>query len=93
MKVGEILKCIFIPFYAMKYTKEHKKSYGFDWYDFSIFHGVILSCYILLRLSLGIHDANISYECRIQSIADIIITPMYAIGCNLGKDRFDIRLN
>lgn len=49
--------------------------------------------WILYRLIFGIMNANSSSHCIVRSIGDIIIAPMYTLGCNIGKDRFEIRVN
>lgn len=41
----------------------------------------------------GNQDANNPKDCRVFSVNDVILSPMYALGCNMGKDRFDIKLN
>ncbi len=52
-----------------------------------------LLCWTVGRFTYGLLNANSLDHCRIRSIGDAIVTPMYAIGCNVGKDRFDIRVN
>lgn len=45
------------------------------------------------RLAYGISVANDPQECRMRSIGDFIIAPMYTVGCNIGKDRWNIKVN
>lgn len=54
---------------------------------------ILIYSFILFRIGVGMHDANKSDECKVHSINDIIISPAYAIGCNMAKDRFDLKLN
>ena len=49
--------------------------------------------WVIIRLSHGINVANDPAHCRVKSIGDVIIAPMYTLGCNIGKDRFDIKVN
>lgn len=89
MKITILLKCIFIPWYLfnLQLKKKSDNSPG------GLMWGFVLTFYIFLRLSAGISDANKPDKCRLQSIGDIIIAPMYTLGCNIGKDRFDIKVN
>jgi hypothetical protein len=41
----------------------------------------------------GVDRANKPKECLVKSISDVLWSPMYALGCNLGKDRFEYNLN
>lgn len=41
----------------------------------------------------GSFNANDSERCRVRKFADVVITFPYALGCNLFKDRYDIKLN
>lgn len=41
----------------------------------------------------GSINANKENKCIINNIAEFVITAPYAIGCNLFKNRFDIKLN
>ena len=54
---------------------------------------VIFWLYVIARVGYGLSDANEDTRCSIQSLSDVIVSPFYAIGCNLGKDRFLIKLN
>lgn len=54
---------------------------------------IIIFLFSLLSLVMGIEDANAPNECRVNSIFDVIKSPVYVIGCNLGKDRFDLKVN
>ena len=47
----------------------------------------------LLSFILGVAVADNPDYCRMKSIGDFMIAPAYAIGCNIGKDRWDIRVN
>ena len=49
--------------------------------------------YAVISFCTGIHDANNPEECKARSLFDIVKSPIYTVGCNLGKDRFDIKLN
>lgn len=101
----EIFKCIFIPFYLCLVISRNKREmsnsdhYSERYYDYNnwellaLLQGIFLSVYIIFRFSLGVYGANSSTECRVKSIGDVIITPMYTLGCNIGKDRFDIKVN
>jgi hypothetical protein len=91
MKLSRILKCIFVPFYVCRYASTFKEEDLVTTLGF--FYGAFLVLYIVARLSYGISVANDPKECRLRSIGDVIIAPMYALGCNIGKDRFDIRVN
>lgn len=53
--------------------------------------GIIL--YGASRLGYGIYNANDMSKCRVKSIGDVLIVPSYALGCQIGKDRFNVRLN
>jgi hypothetical protein len=81
----EILKKIFVPGYILGKTSWDK--------EVEVLYTLVLTCYILFRIGLGINQANKGDKCTINSFADVMITPMYALGCNLGKDRFTIKLN
>ncbi len=45
------------------------------------------------RFMFGLSVANDPDHCRMKSIGDFLIAPMYTIGCNIGKDRWDIKVN
>lgn len=45
------------------------------------------------RFLFGMGLANDPEACRARSIGDVIIAPMYTVGCNIGKDRFNWSLN
>ena len=49
--------------------------------------------FIIVWFLVGAMDANIASECRINKLADIVFTAPYALGCNLFKDRFDVKVN
>ncbi len=49
--------------------------------------------FIIVRTCIGLDNANKIEKCKVQSVGDVIIAPFYAIGCNIGKKRFDVRLN
>lgn len=87
MDIKTILKCIFIPFYW------RTKTTSLDQDFFSTFYGVVLTIYMIVRLGMGISHANHPKKCKLHSIGDVIISPMYTIGCNIGKNRFDIKVN
>lgn len=53
----------------------------------------IVTGFIIFRIAIGIRDANIPTECKAESINDILLSPAYALGCNLAKKRFDLKLN
>lgn len=89
MKTKTILKIIFIPFYGAYYF--NKK--GSDLDAPMGFYGVVLACYIIARLGYGISEANNPNGCIVRSIGDVIIAPMYTLGCNIGKDRFEYKVN
>jgi len=54
---------------------------------------VVLFSWFVIRLGAGIVLANDEEHCRLRSIGDVIIAPSYSLGCIIGKDRFDIRVN
>ncbi len=60
---------------------------------FTVFTLLLLSIFIPIRVGQGLYDSNKEDECIVQSLGDIAIAPFYAIGCQLGKKRFKIRLN
>ena len=60
----------------------------FSWFAF-----IFLLIFICVRIGIGVHDANDPKECKAYSINDILLSPAYALGCNLAKDRFDLKLN
>jgi len=62
-------------------------------HEFIIFLFVCFIIWVVIRLSYGIQVANDPAHCRVRSIGDVIIAPMYTLGCNVGKDRFDIKVN
>ena len=49
--------------------------------------------YAFVSFCTGIYHANKPEECKARSLFDIVKSPIYTVGCNLGKDRFDIKLN
>jgi hypothetical protein len=76
--------------FVQKCIKKQWPSLDDDCYE--IFPLVIVVCvwlFILLRTGYGIAVANDKDECIVNSYADIVVAPFYALGCNLGKDRFD----
>ena len=96
MKLFLILRYIFIPFYSTYKILTHKEYC--QWKDFdkvawSMIYSFALLLYMIIRLGSGISDANTSGKCVLRSIGDVMISPMYSIGCNLGKDRFEIKVN
>lgn len=60
---------------------------------FSWLSAIILIAFIVFRIGEGVHEANDVSRCKASSINDILLSPAYALGCNLAKNRFDIRLN
>jgi len=54
----------------------------------------ILFCFfVVVRVIEGVNEANDDKDCIVYSMSDVIISPFYAIGCQLGKNRFKVRLN
>lgn len=53
----------------------------------------IILLFISVQLCYGLYQANDKDKCKVSSIIDVVISPAYALGCNLNKDRFDIKLN
>jgi hypothetical protein len=49
--------------------------------------------YAIISFGLGAKLANNDKHCRVHSIGDVLTSPFYALGCNIGKDRFDQKLN
>lgn len=60
---------------------------------FSAVLTMFLWTFIGVRLSQGIYYANHENRCIVESYADVIIAPFYAVGCNLGKKRWKYKLN
>jgi hypothetical protein len=58
--------------------------------DFIIIAAILWGCG---RFFYGAANANDKEHCIVRSIGDVIIAPMYTIGCNVGKDRFEVRVN
>jgi len=59
----------------------------------SWFTSFVIVVFVVARIGFGMADANNALLCRANSINDILLSPLYALGCNLAKDRFDVRLN
>lgn len=55
----------------------------------TLFTCIFLYGFIIGRTWYGIYKANNPSECHVKSIADIIVAPFYALGCNIGKDRWN----
>ena len=91
--VFEFIKCAFIPFYAAIKLINLDDHGNDDKVVAATVYGFILALYIIIRFSMGISDANLKNKCRLRSLANVINSPMYALGCNLGKHRFDIKVN
>lgn len=89
----EILKCILVPFYACTKFKDSTGYNSSEPHPLAITWGIVLLTYIVIRFGIGYQNANNDNDCIIRSVGDVIITPMYALGCNMGKDRFEIKLN
>lgn len=49
--------------------------------------------FIFIRLIMGLDGSNKRNECVAKSIGDLITAPIYSIGCQIGKERFLIKLN
>ena len=79
----EFLKRVFIPFYWFRQSMN----------EASFFYTVLLVSYIIARFTMGIVDANNPNRCILRSIGEIVIAPVYTLGCNIGKDRFEIKVN
>lgn len=62
-------------------------------YIFRHIFGVVSILIIIGFFIAGSANANRPDKCRIHKISDFIITAPYAIGCNLFKDRFNLKLN
>lgn len=60
----------------------------FSWF---IIIGII--GFIIARISFGMYEANDTGKCKAETIGDVILSPAYAIGCNISKKRFDFKLN
>ncbi len=99
LNLKELIKRIFIPFYWTYSISKDRNQRGESLYYrdneqyLSYIYELILVFYIAMRLTTGLHEANNPKGCILKSIGDVIITPMYALGCNIGKDRFEIRVN
>lgn len=52
-----------------------------------------LVIFAVIRLGLGFSGANDPNECVVRTYGDVIIAPFYFVGCQLGKERFNYRLN
>ena len=88
----QILKCMFIPFYWHNFNKNINKEY-YNGNQFPLLWGILLSGYIIIRLIIGYAHANKPDKCVVKNIGEVLIAPMYTLGCNVGKDRFNIKLN
>ena len=53
----------------------------------------LLVAWGITRFCFGMGLANDPQACRVRSIGDIVIAPAYTLGCNVGKNRFDWKLN
>jgi hypothetical protein len=60
---------------------------------FSWFLAVGIVAFVMVRIGIGMSDANDKDKCVVHSIGDIMLSPAYAIGCNISKERFNIHLN
>lgn len=54
---------------------------------------MIFCLFLIMQLIVGIIEANDPKECKVNSVLDVIVVPMYALGCNLNKNRFEIKVN
>ena len=54
---------------------------------------VIFWFYAIVSFGLGAKLANNDKDCRVQSIGDVLTSPFYALVCNIGKNRFDQKIN
>lgn len=69
---------------------------GVDEFDakfISFFTSLTIGILLVVQFCLGLAHANNPDKCNVKSIGDIIIAPTYAIGCNINKERFYIKLN
>lgn len=97
MFIFEMYKRLFtiLGFHPAMVTKYGETKEDIDTTNYIMRH---LLGFISLALILGffIHgsiNANNPNKCKIRKISDFVITAPYAIGCNLFKDRFDLKLN
>ena len=61
--------------------------------DGAILIFIFVFLWVVGRFTFGAFNANNPRYCRMKSIGDFLIAPSYTIGCNIGKDRWDIRVN
>lgn len=54
---------------------------------------IFFTIFIVLQFIWGIAVANDSNKCKVNSFFDVLTMPSYALGCNLGKNRFEFKLN
>ena len=64
-----------------------------DAFALSMMATIIIYLAITVRVFIGMNEANDVGKCTASSINDVLLSPAYALGCNLAKDRFDIKLN
>lgn len=60
----------------------------FSWFLTVTIYCVMIGCFIN-----GLDKANDPKECRVTSIANTVLSFPYALGCNVGKDRWNIKIN
>lgn len=61
--------------------------------DGAVVIAVLIILWALGRFIFGVVVANKDEFCRMKSIGDFLIAPSYTIGCNIGKDRWDVKVN
>lgn len=54
---------------------------------------IVLLLVMTVQFIFGISEANKENECKVSSFYDVLVSPAYATGCILNKDRFNIKLN
>lgn len=59
-----------------------------SWFITVIIYGIMIAC-----LGVGLSNSNDPKECRVTSIANTVLSFPYVLGCNLGKDRWNIKIN
>ncbi len=71
-----------------EFGEEHKSMWKLSLLTWILIYGFCIG-----RIFYGMADANKESKCVIRSINDVILSPMYALGCNLAKNRWNKKLN
>jgi len=60
---------------------------------FSWYITIFIMGFFIFRVGIGMHNANEDGECIVRRVNDILISPFYAPGCNMAKNRCEYKLN